>query len=82
MRLLTKDDISKNRVNTIKQYYVLDYLKNNLNIDEFSLYLDRNNNIKVIDKDNKVLYFYYDNTKKEVVYDEKLIFEKSNDLEL
>lgn len=37
MKLLTKDDISNNHVDTIKQYYVLDYLKKNINIDYFKL---------------------------------------------
>ena len=39
MRLLNKEDILKNRVDTISQYHILDYLKKNLNIDEFKIYL-------------------------------------------
>lgn len=81
MRELTKEDIQKNRVSNLKQYYVLDYLKRNLNIDEFKFYIVRDNNIKVVDKDDKELYFSYDKTKKEVVYDDELITSK-DDVEL
>ena len=81
MRELTRDDIQKNHVSNLKQYYVLDYLKKNLNINEFKLYVVKDNNIKVIDKNNEVLYFSYDDTKKEVIYDDKLISNK-DDIEL
>ena len=37
MRELTKEDIQRNHVSNLKQYYVLDYLKKNLNINEFKL---------------------------------------------
>ena len=50
MRLLTKEDISKNNVETISQYKILDYLKHNLNIDEFDVYLQDRDIIKVVDK--------------------------------
>ena len=81
MRELTKEDIQKNRVSNLKQYYVLDYLKRNLNIDEFKFYIVRDNNIKVVDKDDKELYFSYDKTKKEDVYDDELNTSK-DDVEL
>lgn len=81
MRELTKEDIQRNHVSNLKQYYVLDYLKKNLNINEFKLYVVKDNNIKVIDKNNEVLYFSYDDTKKEVIYDDKLISSK-DDIEL
>ena len=71
MRELTKEEISKNHVNSIKLYYILDYLKKNLDIDEFKLYVDKNN-IKVIDKDDNVLFFAYDKQKKQVVYSDEL----------
>ena len=72
MRELTSVDILKNRVDTIPQYYILDYLKKNLNISEFKIYLVDHNNIKVIDKTDDSLYFSYDSENKEVVYYEKL----------
>ena len=71
MRELTKDEIKKNHVNSINLYYVLDYLKKNLDIDKFKLYVDKNN-IKVIDKDDNVLFFSYDKQKKQVVYSDEL----------
>lgn len=81
MRELTREDIQRNHVSNLKQYYVLDYLKKNLNINKFKIYVVKDNNIKVIDKNNEVLYFSYDDTKKEVIYDEKLISSK-DDVEL
>lgn len=71
MRELTKDEIKKNHVNSINLYYILDYLKKNLDIDKFKLYVDKNN-IKVIDKDDNVLFFSYDKQKKQVVYSDEL----------
>ena len=68
MEELTKIDIQKNRVNTIPQYYILEYLKKNLDMNEFKVYLVNRNNIKVVDKTNDSLYFSYDNEKKEVTY--------------
>lgn len=81
MKELTKEDIQKNHVSNLKQYYVLDYLKKNLNINEFKLYIEKDNNIKVIDKNNEVLYFKYDENKKQVIYDDMLISGK-DDIEL
>lgn len=37
MRELTRENILKNKVDTIPQYYILDYLKKNLNINEFKI---------------------------------------------
>ena len=48
MRELTRVDIVKNRVDTIPQYYILDYLKKNLNIDEFKIYLVNRNSILIV----------------------------------
>ena len=53
MQELTNVDILKNKVDTIPQYYILDYLKQNLNINEFKIYLVNRNNIKVVDKNKK-----------------------------
>ena len=55
MRLLSKEDILKNKVDTIEQFYILRYLKDNLNTDNFDLYLLNRNKIKVIDKYNDIL---------------------------
>ena len=57
MQELASEDILKKKVDTIPQYYILDYLKQNLNINEFKIYLVNRNNIKVVDKNNDSLYF-------------------------
>ena len=54
---LTNTDILRNRVATINQYKVLQYLKNNLNIYEFQLFLYDEDTIKVVDKENEIAYF-------------------------
>ena len=72
MKELSYEDVLKNRVDTISQFYILDYLKNNLNIDEFKIYLIDRDNIKVLDKNNEYLYFHYDNKNKKVTYREEL----------
>ena len=68
MKQLTKDDIYKNRVETINQYKVLEYLKKNLNIFAFEIFLYDKDTIKVIDLENKQAYFKYDEDKKEVLF--------------
>lgn len=72
MRLLNKEDILKNKVDTISQYHILNYLKKNLNIDKFKIYLVDRDYIKLIDKEDKHLYFNYDSSKKEVTYQDEL----------
>lgn len=72
MRELNKEDVLKNRVDTISQYHIIDYLKKNLNINEFKIYLVDRDNIKVVDKEDKHLYFNYDSFTKEVTYQDKL----------
>ena len=81
MRELTKEDILKNRVDTISQYHILDYLKKNLNVDEFKIYLVNRDNIKVVDKEDNYLYFNYDSSTKEVTYQDELMI-KENDYEI
>ena len=79
---LTKEDILRNRVNTISQFKVLKYLKSCLNTDMFHLYLVKNG-IKVVDSKDDTLYFYYDEMIKDVITsDEPISFEKGIDLEL
>ena len=81
MQELTSVDILKNKVDTIPQYYILDYLKQNLNISEFKIYLVDRNNIKVIDKNNDSLYFSCENNTREITYkDEIKQYEKETEL--
>ncbi len=79
MRKLTNEDIIKNSVDTINQYKVLQYLKNNLNIDSFDVYLFDRNTIKIIDKNNEIGYFKFNEDTKEVYFFEK---EKNLDYEI
>ena len=81
MRELNKEDILKNRVDTIPQYHILDYLKKSLNINEFQIYLVDRDNIKVVDKENNHLYFNYDSSTKEVTYQDELK-QKEHDYEM
>ena len=81
MRLLSNDDILKKNVDTINQFYILKYLKDNLNINKFKVYLIDKNKIKVIDKNNEYLYFKYDKQNKEVIYEEEIkVFEKDMEI--
>ena len=59
MRLLSNEDILKNNVDTIPQFYILDYLKKNLNIGKFDVYIVDRNNLKVIDKELNKKYDCY-----------------------
>ena len=72
MKRLNDEDILKNNVDTISQFYILDYLKKNLNVSEFMIYLVDSNKIKVTDKNDEVLYFSYDKENKNVVYEEEI----------
>ena len=74
---LNKEDILKNKVETINQFYVLQYLKKELNIYEFKIFLYDRNTIKVIDKDNHSVYFTYENDK--VIFQEEI---KNNEQEM
>lgn len=80
MKELKNDDILKNKVETIPQYYILDYLKRNINVDEFKIYLVNYNTLKVMDKENDYLYFKYNDKEKIVSYSEKL--EKDYEMDL
>lgn len=73
MQLLTKENILKNQVNTIEQFKVLTYLKQQFNLDEVSLYLLDRFTIKLIDKNNDVGYFKYNSKTKSVDFYEKNI---------
>jgi len=78
MKQLTNDKIIKNRIETINQYRVLDYLKKNLNIFLFELFLYDKDTIKVIDSENKQAYFRYDEDKKSVLFLEEDLDESLN----
>lgn len=81
MKQLTNEEITKNRVETINQYKVLEYLKNNLNIFSFEIFLYDKDTIKVIDSEEQQAYFRYDKDKKDVLFLEEEI-EKNDDYEL
>lgn len=72
MKGLNDEDILKSNVDTISLFYILDYLKKNLNVSEFKIYLVDSNKIKVTDKNDEVLYFSYDKENKNVVYEEEV----------
>ena len=72
MRELNKDDIKGNRVDTIPQYMVLKYLKSNLNIYAFKVYLYDRNTIKVIDEFDCEGYFIYADDTKDVNFKKEL----------
>ena len=76
MKHLTKENFLKNQVDTIEQFKVLDYLKKQLSISEFAIYLIDRFTIKVIDKNNKQGYFKYNTKTKSVDFYDKNIKNK------
>ena len=76
MKQLTKENILKNQVDTIEQFKVLDYLKKQLSIDDFTVYLIDRFTIKVIDKNKEQGYFKYNNKTMAVDFYEKNIKNK------
>ena len=79
MRLLSKENIIKNQVNTVEQFKVLAYLKEQFNTDEVSLYLLDRFTIKLVDKNNAVGYFKYNSKTKSVDFYEKNIKNKESE---
>ena len=79
MKLLNKEELQKNSVDTINQYKVLQYLKSNLDITAFKVYLFDRDTIKVIDKNEEVAYFKFNNNKKEIEFKEEV---KEQDYEI
>ena len=79
MKLLNNEEIQKNSVDTINQYKVLQYLKSNLDIMAFKVYLFARDTIKVIDKNEEVAYFKFDDNKKEIEFKEEV---KEQDYEI
>ena len=51
---------------------VIFYIKKNINVNNFNIFLINKNLIKITDKENDFLYFSYDNEKRKVVYFDKL----------
>jgi len=78
-RELTKEEIIRNNVETINQYKILQYLKKNLNVDEFRIFLHDRDTIKVLDKEDAIAYFKYENSTKEILFIEE---ENSENLDL
>lgn len=78
MKKLTNNDILLNCVDTIEQFNILQYLKSNLNINEFDVFLCDRYTIKVIDKNNEIGYFRYLSNSKEVQFLES----KENNIEI
>lgn len=81
MMKLTNEDINKNHVDTIAQYYVLNYLKKQLNINEFEIYLYDKDSIKVIDKNLETgQYFKYNSCTKNIDFFENLENEREMEI--
>lgn len=76
MRLLNKENIFKKQVDTIEQFKVLAYLKQQFDTDEVSLYLLDRFTIKLVDKNDEVGYFKYNAKTKSVDFYEKIIKNK------
>ena len=73
MKLLTKENVLKNKVDTIEQFKVLSYLKKQLSTPEFAVYLIDRFTIKVIDKNKEQGYFKYNSTTKEVDFYKRIL---------
>lgn len=78
---LTNADILRNQVDTINQYKILQYLKNNLNIYEFQLFLYDEDTIKVLDKENEFAYFRLQKDTDDILFLEELE-DKKQDFEM
>ena len=78
---LTNTDILRNRVETINQYKILQYLKNNLNIYQFQLFLYDEDTIKVVDKENEFAYFRLQKDTDDILFLEELE-DKKQDFEM
>lgn len=79
MRPLNKENIIKNQVDTIEQFKVLAYLKQQFNTDAVSLYLLDRFTIKLVDRNNDVGYFKYNSKTKSVDFYEKNIKNKERE---
>lgn len=68
MKKLTIEEIQKNDVNTINQFKVLQFLKKELDLNCFDVYLYNEDTIKVIDKNNDVGYFSYNKEVNDITF--------------
>ena len=59
------------KVNTINQYKILSFLKNNLELDLFKLYIYDKDTIKVVDNFDNSLLFKFDDLTNDVYYFEE-----------
>lgn len=79
MKLLSKNNIIKSQVNTIEQYKVLNYLKDTFNTDAIAIYLVDRYTIKIIDTNNDIDYFTYNNKTKNIDFIDN--YNKSKEME-
>ena len=79
MRLLSKENIIKNQVDTIEQFKVLAYLKKQFNTDEVDLYLLDRFTIKLVDKNNDIGYFKCNSKTKSIDFYEENIKNKERE---
>ena len=73
MKLLTQESIIKNQVDTIEQFKVLAYLKKQLSIDDFTVYLVDRFTIKVIDKNKEQGHFKYNSKQNQWIFMKKIL---------
>lgn len=69
MRELSYEDIVKNNVDTVAQFKALAFMKEELDLKEFKVYINDEDSLKVVDKDGSVGYFGYDKKLDDIVYD-------------
>lgn len=81
MKQLTNDEIIKNCVETINQFKVLEYLKKNINVFSFDIFLYDKDTLKVVDEKAKQAYFKYDEDTNKVLFLEENL-EKIDNYEL
>lgn len=71
MKLLNKENIAKNQVDTIEQFKIVAYLKQEFNLYEVKLYLCDRYTVKLIDRNNDIGYFKYNSKTESVNFYEK-----------
>ena len=72
MKLLTKENIDKNQVDTIPQYEILQYLKQMPLAYSSQVFLLDRYTIKIIDKNNETGYFQYNSETKKIDFSQEL----------
>ena len=79
MKLVNKNNIIRNQVNTIEHYKVLNYSKDTFNSEYIAVYLVDRYTIKVIDTNNDIGYFKYNSKTKNIDFIEN--YNKSKEME-